>query len=287
MFIKIEAPGVGDYLRDFLGQITPHHSPAHVNRNKRSVTLERSEAGRRLSFRILETADIFVDGFAGDATSRLGVGYEDKREVKPDIIYAQCSGCGSRGPYAPVPTHGMMMGSLGGGVPLEMGQDGLVHEQVGGFGDGTVVGATYTALTAVAALHRRATTAKGCYIDGTGSDAILATQWFGPTYAWNDERLTDRRSLARGEGTNAKYHFYETADGKFLLFRSRTRRGGCCRGRPCRAQCARIHERSREPQDWSGSRMLASDQSPSARTLAAGPLSDTVMPEHVLHHRCR
>ena len=39
--IKVESPFLGDYLRDFLGQITPHHSPAHmqVNKNKRSVTL--------------------------------------------------------------------------------------------------------------------------------------------------------------------------------------------------------------------------------------------------------
>ena len=47
--IKVEAPGVGDYLRDFLGQLSPHHSPAHVfaNRNKRSITLDlRSDDGR-------------------------------------------------------------------------------------------------------------------------------------------------------------------------------------------------------------------------------------------------
>ena len=96
--IKVEAPGVGDYLRDFLGQIEPHHSPAHlyVNRNKRSVTLDlRSERGRELFFELLRTADIFVDGFAGDACSRLGIGYEAQCEVKPDIIYCQCTGYGA------------------------------------------------------------------------------------------------------------------------------------------------------------------------------------------------
>src|ERR1700748_695499 len=73
--IKVEAPGVGDYLRDFLGQITPHHSPPHVQvtRTKRSVTLNlRSDEGRRLFFELIKTADIFVDGFAGDACEKMG-----------------------------------------------------------------------------------------------------------------------------------------------------------------------------------------------------------------------
>jgi crotonobetainyl-CoA:carnitine CoA-transferase CaiB-like acyl-CoA transferase len=220
--VKVEAPGVGDYLRDFLGQITPHHSPAHmyVNRSKRSITLDlRSEAGREVFFRLVGEADIFVDGFAGDACDRLGIGYEAQRAVKKDIIYCQCSGFGARGPYAQVPTHGQMMGALGGGVVLRMGEDGLV-EEVGGMGDGTVVGASYAALTAVAALHRRHQTGTGARIDAAGSDAIMATSWFGPTYHWNDERLADRSSVPRGSGgdRNAKYFFYQTKDEKYLLF---------------------------------------------------------------------
>ncbi len=50
--IKLESPGRGDYLRDMLGQLAPHQSPAHlqVNRNKRSVTLDvRTDAGRDTS----------------------------------------------------------------------------------------------------------------------------------------------------------------------------------------------------------------------------------------------
>jgi crotonobetainyl-CoA:carnitine CoA-transferase CaiB-like acyl-CoA transferase len=220
--IKVEAPGVGDYLRDFLGQITPHHSPAHlyVNRGKRSVTLDlRLQAGRDVFFRLLADTDIFVDGFMGDACERLGIGYDAQRGVKADIIYCQCSGFGARGPYAQVPTHGQMMGALGGGVQLRMGTDGLV-EELGGLGDGTVVGATNAALTAAAALHYRDRTGQGARIDAAGSDSVLATQWFGPTYHWNDRRLTERSSVPRGaEGErNAKYFFYQTKDNKYLLF---------------------------------------------------------------------
>ena len=40
--IKVEAPPVGDYLRHFLGQVVPGHSPAHIqiNRNKRSIAVD-------------------------------------------------------------------------------------------------------------------------------------------------------------------------------------------------------------------------------------------------------
>jgi formyl-CoA transferase len=137
--------------------------------------------------------------------------------VKPDIIYAQCSGFGAQGPYAQIPTHGQMMGALGGGVALAMGADGLVEQQ-GGMGDGTVVAALYTALSAVAALQHRQRTGQGAYIDGAGSDAVLATQWFPAVYAWNAARLTDRRGMSQGNGRNPKYHFYETKDKRFVLF---------------------------------------------------------------------
>ena len=223
--VKVEAPGVGDYLRDFLGQVTPHHSPAHMyaNRNKRSVTLNlRSDRGRELFFELLKTADIFVDGFIGGACAKLGIGYEDQCKVKPDIIYCQCSGFGAAGPYGQIPTHGVMMGALAGGTPVEMGDDGLVRSAGAGLGDGTVVGATNTALAGVAALAYRARTGKGTYIDGAGSDAVLATSWFGVTNAWNAHRTVDYQAPGGGdrgeEDGSAKYQHYETKDGKFILF---------------------------------------------------------------------
>lgn len=224
--IKVESTrGGGDYLRDILGQITPRNSPAHlyVNRNKRSIALNlRSAEGLEKFYELLKTADIFVDGFAGDACAKLGIGYEDQMKVKPDIIYAQCSGFGAKGPLAQIPTHGQMMGALGGGVPLEMCSDGMVRiKSRDSLGDGTTVAATNTALAAVAALNQRYRTGKGAYIDGAGSDAVMATRWIYSTYAWNDSRITDRSGMPafdETESSSAKYQFYETQDKKFMLF---------------------------------------------------------------------
>jgi crotonobetainyl-CoA:carnitine CoA-transferase CaiB-like acyl-CoA transferase len=219
--IKVESPGVGDYIRDMLGQITPHHSPAHlhVNRNKRSMTLNlRSDEGRKVFLELIKTADIFVDGFAGQACEKLGIGYDAQRVVKPDIVYAQCTGYGAHGPYSGIPTHGLMMGALAGGTPVAMGEDGFVRTAGEGIADGTTVGASYTAMAAVAALQYRSRTGQGVYIDGAGSDAVLATSWFPATNTWNAHRVTDRKGSAGGASASAKYQFYETKDERFILF---------------------------------------------------------------------
>ncbi len=230
--VKVESPGQGDYLRDMLGQIVPHHSPAHVqvNKNKRSITLDvRVDAGRAVFFDLLRTADVFVDGFTAGATDRLGIGYEAQRAVKPDIVYCHYSGFGATGPYSAVPTHGQMMNALAAAVPLRMDDDGFIRmtenlEPMFGTtsgGDGTSAGALHAALHVVAALVRRSRSGEGCYLDAAGADGVIATAWLGAVYGLNDSRLTDRRGLrATGEPvqTGAKYQYYETADGSYVLF---------------------------------------------------------------------
>jgi crotonobetainyl-CoA:carnitine CoA-transferase CaiB-like acyl-CoA transferase len=125
--IKIEAPGRGDYLRDILGQITPRHSPAHVqvNRQKRSVTLDLTKSeGKEVFWRLHETADAFIDGFLAGASDRLGIGYDVQSTRRPQIVYCQHTGFGASGPYGDIPTHGFMQEALASATPMEQGPDG-------------------------------------------------------------------------------------------------------------------------------------------------------------------
>ncbi len=232
--VKVEAPDRGDYVRWMLGQIQPGQSPAHiqVNRNKRSVALNlRSDAGREVFWRLLDTADIFVDGNAGDAADKLGIGYDAQRKRKPDIIYCQYTGFGATGPYKQIPTHGQMMDALAGAHPRVMGDDGYLRpgRHVGpksgmdSGGEGTAAGAVHAALHVAAALSHRARTGHGCYIDVAGTDGVIAQAWISATYTLNNHRIVDRRTMppmnAEGPGlTGAKYQFYETKDGKVVLF---------------------------------------------------------------------
>jgi crotonobetainyl-CoA:carnitine CoA-transferase CaiB-like acyl-CoA transferase len=230
--IKVESPGEGDYLRDMLGQIVPHHSPAHlqVNKNKRSLTLDlRQPEGLDVFWDLLRSADVFVDGFLAGACESLGIGYDAQRAVQPGIIYCHYSGFGGSGPYARIPTHGQMMNALAAAVPLGVSDDGLVRERPSGEpmrglaigGDGTAAGAVHAAMRVAGALVRRQRTGQGCYLDVAGSDAVVAQGWIAAVYGLNEERLTDRRGL-REPGdpalTAARYNFYVTADDRFVLF---------------------------------------------------------------------
>jgi crotonobetainyl-CoA:carnitine CoA-transferase CaiB-like acyl-CoA transferase len=230
--IKVESPGQGDYLRDMLGQIVPHQSPAHVqvNKNKRSITLDlRRPEGLDVFWDLLRTADVFVDGFLAGACDGLGIGYDAQRAVRPEIVYCHYSGFGGRGPYARIPTHGQMMNALAAAVPLVVSADGLVRERpstepMGGTtigGDGTAAGAVHAAMKVAAALVRRQRTGQGCYLDAAGADGVVAQGWIAAVYGLNEDRLTDRRGLRQKgdtERTAAKYNFYATADDRFVLF---------------------------------------------------------------------
>jgi crotonobetainyl-CoA:carnitine CoA-transferase CaiB-like acyl-CoA transferase len=226
--VKVESPSPGDYLRDILGQVVPHLSPAfmQINRHKRSITIDlRQEGGREVFFRLLRTADVFIDGNTADACARLGIGYEDQRLHRPDIVYCQYSGFGATGPYRSIPTHGYMMDALAGAFPMEVDADGEVHRLPPGStmtttehgGEGHATGAIYAAYHVAAALVRRALTGEGCHIDVASSDAVIANAWVGATYALNDARITDRTTIP-GDELGPKYSFYQTSDERFVLF---------------------------------------------------------------------
>lgn len=228
--IKVESPPHGDYLRYFLGQITPGVSVPHaqVNRNKRSVLLDLTTAeGRETFLELVDSADIVVDGNLPGVCERLGVGPADLRARKPSLVYLQYTGFGADGPYANIPTHGMLMAALAGAFHLGVDEEGLVRslplERIGteAGGESTSVGALHAAMNAVAAVVRARATGKGAHIDVAASDATVATAWLSTVLILNDQRVTDRTGSVVMEGaalSGSRYQFYETSDGKFALF---------------------------------------------------------------------
>jgi crotonobetainyl-CoA:carnitine CoA-transferase CaiB-like acyl-CoA transferase len=228
--VKVETPPVGDYLRYFLGQLTPGVSVAHaqVNKNKRSVLLNLTTAtGLDAFWRLIDTADIFIDGNRPGVCNKLGVGPDAMLKRRPSIVYVQHTGFGATGPYASIPPHGMMMNALVGAHTLRKGDDGQLYpttpERDGANlgGEATSVGALHAALHAVAGLLRARATGVGAHIDVAASDATALTAWLAITLQRNDSRITDRTGMAErsgGEMTGSRYQFYATADDKVVLF---------------------------------------------------------------------
>jgi crotonobetainyl-CoA:carnitine CoA-transferase CaiB-like acyl-CoA transferase len=221
--IKMEAPPLGDYIRDHMGAIAPRHSPYHlyVNRNKRSVAVNlKSEGGQDVLRRLIAGADVFITGFTADTPTRLGMGYEQLQAIKPDIVYCQATGFGADGPYASIPTHGGMMNALVAAPPLHMGKDGRVVIGPDQSPQGVVVGPLFAAYAVAAALYRRERTGAPSYIDVACSDSVLAATWPTTMLGLNDDRLVRVAMPARQEegGVQARYTYYETSDGKYVLF---------------------------------------------------------------------
>ncbi|MDQ0691374.1 CaiB/BaiF CoA-transferase family protein [Arthrobacter sp. W4I7] len=233
--IKVESPKVGDYLRDFGGQIGERQSPAHlqVNKNKRSLTLDfRRNEGREVFWRLIADADIVVDGFRYGALEKAGVGYEAITARRPEIVYCSYTGYGARGPYADIATHGQMMDALAGSVHVRIAEDGLVKwdkqrstgNSVDFGGEGTSTGAAYAAMMVLAAYTQRLRTGEGAFLDVAAADAVVANAWIGVNWALNEHRVTDRTTVATAstnlyaESDDARYQYYATADDKIVLF---------------------------------------------------------------------
>ena len=222
--IKIESPFLGDYLR------IPEtmHMHYQTNKGKRSLALDlRKEAGRDVLYRLLETADIFLTNAVSNRNDKLGIGFQQLKARKADIIFCQNTGFGAVGPYAEMPTHGQMMDALAGAMPVEMYEDGLVRPRreyvrrtsrmVSG-GEGTAAGAIYAAFHIAAALAHRAKTGEGCYIDVSSAEAVVGSAWVAAVGQLNGAR---KRSPHADETLNrdiARYQSYETRDKKFILF---------------------------------------------------------------------
>ena len=81
------------------GGIIPTH--ADLSRNKRSVTVDlHTPGGQEIVKRLVANSDAIVENYAAGTLSRWGLGYDDLRQVNPDIVYLSMPGWGSVGPYA-------------------------------------------------------------------------------------------------------------------------------------------------------------------------------------------
>lgn len=101
--IKIERPHSGDLSRhDYPGQ-GGLDNPVYLslNRNKRSLEIDlRTELGKEVVYRLLESADVVVNNFRPGVMDRMGLGFERLHTVYPRLIYAAGTGFGSTGPYS-------------------------------------------------------------------------------------------------------------------------------------------------------------------------------------------
>jgi crotonobetainyl-CoA:carnitine CoA-transferase CaiB-like acyl-CoA transferase len=118
--VKIERPGAGAFERSWAGGRTFANGESLcfmlTHRNVRSVSLDiKSAAGQAVARRLIESADVLVENFRPGTLERYGLGYEDAKAIKPDIIYASGSGYGTDDtPYRDQPGQDLLLQALTG-----------------------------------------------------------------------------------------------------------------------------------------------------------------------------
>ena len=100
--IKIEKPEGGDDTRRMGPPFVSGESAAFLvtNRNKRSIVLNlKTEAGVAVFRHMVKEADVLVQNLSPGSLDRMGLGYNDLKEVNSALIYCTISGFGATGPY--------------------------------------------------------------------------------------------------------------------------------------------------------------------------------------------
>src|SRR5699024_3913587 len=86
--IRVEAPNGTDSIRDwwpFVNNESTYYLSA--NRNKRAITLNlKDDSGRKIFLDLVKNADVVLENFKTGTTERLGIGYDDLKEINPEII---------------------------------------------------------------------------------------------------------------------------------------------------------------------------------------------------------
>jgi crotonobetainyl-CoA:carnitine CoA-transferase CaiB-like acyl-CoA transferase len=121
--------------------------------------------------RLVEWADVVAENFAGGVITRLGLGYEELRKIKPDIIMLSSSIYGQTGSFAQVPGYGAILTALTGLSHLTGFPDQL--PQAPGFAITDFIAPRINVLAIVAALEYRRRTGKGQYIDTSQMETII------------------------------------------------------------------------------------------------------------------
>ena len=216
-------PFAGMYLAELGADVVRVDRPGETNplalagglrRSRPSIVVDlKHEAGRDVVHRLVDGADVLLEGYRPGVAERLGLGPVDCLERNPRLVYARMTGWGQTGPWAQRAGHDITYAAVSGTLhALGPAERPVVPVPVlADFAGGSM----YVVTGILAALLARSSTGRGQVVDAAmvEGSAHLLTMVHGllGTGAWTD---------ARGEnlldGGAPFYDVYECADGRFV-----------------------------------------------------------------------
>ncbi|PYM96188.1 MAG: carnitine dehydratase [Candidatus Rokuibacteriota bacterium] len=180
------------------------------DRNKLAITLELKTAkGVELFKELVKRSDVVTENFSVGTLERLGLGYDDLRKVKPDIVYASITAFGQHGPYAAQRGYDMLAQAISGYMSITGFPDNPPTRSGQSISD--YYAGMLCAFSIVSALHYRNRTGKGQRIDLALLDSlVVALDNLGERYTVGGEVLTRAGNVSFGGSSSG---VYPTTDG--------------------------------------------------------------------------
>ena len=194
--LRVETEKRVDTLRfipPFVGApgTTTGHMAANMNQSKLGISIDfTTEKGLEVAHRMVEWADVVVQNFTPGTAERLGLGYEQLRQINPDLVMLYTCMRGQTGPEAKHTGFGLHGAALGGFVGITGWPDGKPCAPWGAYTD--FISPRFALAALGAALHHRDQTGAGQCIDVSQIEAAI--HQLGPMILDHAEngRIVDR-----------------------------------------------------------------------------------------------
>ena len=172
---------------------TEQENPVYTfpNSNKKFLSLNlKAPEGKKVMLDLLRTADVFLTNVRMKSLLKLGLGYEDLKELNPALIYCHFTGFGSKGPEASRPGFDVAAFWAKGGLMADLPFEGdYPLKPAGAIGDSIVSGSVLNGV--LTALLARYKTGKGTMVTTSlyqnaiwvnGTNVITAQKMYGNRY---------------------------------------------------------------------------------------------------------
>ncbi|HEY78394.1 MAG TPA: CoA transferase [Dehalococcoidia bacterium] len=186
-----------------------------LNRNKKSIVLNlKNDDGLKVFYKLVEKADVLVEGFRPGVMKRLRADYPTLKELNPKLIYCSLTGFGHDGPYASWPSHDSNYIALAGALSLIGQRDGPpclpgnFLADMAGAGLHSVIGI----LLAISARER---TGQGQFVDIAYVDTVMSlTTMETINYFFTGQ--VPRRGETPANGGAPWANVYKCQDGEYI-----------------------------------------------------------------------
>lgn len=213
--LRVEAPTRWDYIKEGFpkddGTSVVH---SYLNRSKKSIGLNlKEEKAIEVVKELVKEYDIVIEQFRPGVMDRLGIGYEQLKEINPKLIYCSITGYGQTGPYRHRPGHDnnfLSISGINGYSGKKVDGPPLMGTQIA-----DIAGGSFHAVIGIltAYIHREKT-GEGQWIDVSMTDAAFALNaMFAPGYLACDIEPEAEALPLNGAGF---YDYYKTKDGRYF-----------------------------------------------------------------------